>query len=182
MLFTVAQCPREFLPICWGKSSSTSCGSLRTWWGRWLCCTCQYHCPASRIFCEEASEEEELEEEAGHVVSSKEDAESDLGRGSTETRNNELETRSTLSREESQIPDNFEKFFVSANSISCWRDNVLNILCFTKTTLVHDNTFDIKMWDLDLIENGKLRFTVIFQQPDFHMRWCIWCIHHRLNM
>ena len=60
-----------------------------------------------------------MEEEAGHVVSSTEDAESDLGRGSTETRNNELETRSTLSREESQIPDNFEKFFVSANSISC---------------------------------------------------------------
>ena len=57
-----------------------------------------------------------MEEEAGHVVNSTVDAESDLGRGSTETRNNELETRSTLSREESQIPDNFEKFFVSANS------------------------------------------------------------------
>ena len=60
-----------------------------------------------------------MEAEAGHVVSSTEDEESDWGRGSTETGNNELETRSTLSREESQIPDNFEKFFVSANSISC---------------------------------------------------------------
>ena len=38
---------------------------------------------------------------------------------------------------------------------------MLNILCFTKTTLVHDNTFDVKMWELDLIENGKLRFTVM---------------------
>ena len=28
---------------------------------------------------------------------------------------------------------------------------MLNILCFTKTTLVHDNTFDVKMWELDLI-------------------------------
>ena len=64
VLITAAQCLRESLPICWGKSSSTSCGSWQTWWGRWLGCTCQYHCPASRIFCEEASEEEELEEEA----------------------------------------------------------------------------------------------------------------------
>ena len=37
---------------------------------------------------------------------------------------------------------------------------MLNILGFTKTTLVHDNTFDIKMLELDLIEIGKLRFTV----------------------
>ena len=26
---------------------------------------------------------------------------------------------------------------------------MLNILCFTKTTLVHDNTFDVKIWDSD---------------------------------
>ena len=30
---------------------------------------------------------------------------------------------------------------------------MLNILCFTKTTLVHDNTFDNKMWELDLIDD-----------------------------
>ena len=64
VLITAAQCLRESLPICWGKSSSTSCGSSRTWWGRWLCCTCQYHCPASHTILLQGAWEEELEEEA----------------------------------------------------------------------------------------------------------------------
>ena len=55
---------RVSLPICWGRWSSRSCGNRKTWWGRWLCCTCQYHCPSSQIFCEEAWVEEVLEEAA----------------------------------------------------------------------------------------------------------------------
>ena len=52
--FTAAATPglQEHLLICWDRSSSTSCGSWGTWWGRSPCCTCLCHSLASRIFCE----------------------------------------------------------------------------------------------------------------------------------
>ena len=40
---------------------------------------------------------------------------------------------------------------------------MLNILCYTKTTLVHDNTFDVMICkELDLIGNEKLENLAIF--------------------
>ena len=67
MQITGRLCPREHLQPDSDRSSSTSGGRWRTWWGRWLCCTCQYHCLSFQIFCEEVLEEEVLEEEAEQV-------------------------------------------------------------------------------------------------------------------